>query len=358
MENTKREFYENGNIKEEYQINESGKHHGTKKLYHENGQLKVEVNWTNGIQDDGEIISYHDNGVKARQVIMLEGCFNGAFTEWHKNGQKKIQGTYKNDKPNIHKECDQDGKLLDFKNIKFNNERIREAVEEWCKDERSALKKYGHINDWNTSEVTDMSNLFLYKSNFNSPIGNWDVSNVINMDSMFYCAHDFNQNIGSWDVSNVNNMDDMFKDAFRFDQDISKWKTDLHPNEEPDLEIYLMYEGALFTYFNDNGDEMTFEAFGLIVECPNDEDYEWEVKNALGELVFTEKKVSEYSYETHLVTDLPEDIEDYDFTNSVGNLHDEALNSIEEAVEFIKNLKTISFKEINPKDGESIRYVD
>ena len=167
-----------------------------------------------------------------------------------------------------------------------------------------------------------------------------------------------NQNIGSWDVSNVNNMDDMFKDAFRFDQDISKWKTDLHPNEEPDLEIYLMYEGALFTYFNDNGDEMTFEAFGLIVECPNDEDYEWEVKNALGELVFTEKKVSEYSYETHLVTDLPEDIEDYDFTNSVGNLHDEALNSIEEAVEFIKNLKTISFKNLNPKNGESIRFIN
>jgi len=94
MENTKREFYENGNIKEEYQINESGKHHGTTKLYHENGQLKVEVNWTNGIQDDGEIISYHDNGVKARQVIMLEGCFNGAFTEWHKNGKLKRRSFY------------------------------------------------------------------------------------------------------------------------------------------------------------------------------------------------------------------------------------------------------------------------
>ena len=125
--------------------------------------------------------------------------------------------------------------------------------------------------------------------------------------------------------------------------------------EEADLEIYLMYEGALFTYINDNEEEMTFEAFGLIVECPDDEDYEWEVKDALGELVFTTKRDS---YETYLITDLPENIVDYEFTNSVGNLHDEALNSIEEAVEFIKNLKTISFKELNPKEGESIYYID
>lgn len=95
MENTKREFYENGNIKEEYQINESGKHHGTKKLYHENGQLQVEVNYTNGIQDDGTTISYHDNGIKARQVILLNGKFNGEFSEWHENGQKKYRAHIK-----------------------------------------------------------------------------------------------------------------------------------------------------------------------------------------------------------------------------------------------------------------------
>ena len=116
-----------------------------------------------------------------------------------------------------------------------------------------------------------------------------------------------------------------------------------------------MYEGTLFTYINDNEEEMTFEAFRLIVECPDDDDYEWEVKDTLGELVFTSKGDSN---EIYLITDLPEDIVGYQFTNSVGDLHDEALNSIEKAVEIIKNLKTISFKEINPKDGESIRYID
>jgi len=124
---------------------------------------------------------------------------------------------------------------------------------------------------------------------------------------------------------------------------------------EANLEIHLMYEGTLFTYINDNEEEMTFEAFRLIVECPDFEDYEWEVKDALGELVFTTKEGD--SYETYLITELPKDIIDYEFTNSVGNLHDEALNSIDEAVDFIKNLKTISFKKINPMDGQSICYI-
>jgi len=35
--------------------------------------------------------------------------------------------------------------------MKFNNETIREEVKEWCNDEESALKKYGHIKDWDTS---------------------------------------------------------------------------------------------------------------------------------------------------------------------------------------------------------------
>ena len=129
----------------------------------------------------------------------------------------------------------------------------------------------------------------------------------------------------------------------------------LEKDEYESVGIYLMTQGSLFTYLNDKEEEMTFEAFELIVECPDAEDYEWEVKNALGELVFTEKGDH---HETHLITDLPEDIVDCEFTNSVGNLHNEPLNSIDEAVEFIKNLKTISFKEIDPKDGESIRYID
>jgi len=44
--------------------------------------------------------------------------------------------------------------------MKFNNETIREEVKEWCNDEESALKKYGHIKDWDTSGVSLMKSLF------------------------------------------------------------------------------------------------------------------------------------------------------------------------------------------------------
>ena len=40
--------------------------------------------------------------------------------------------------------------------MKFNNETLRAAVKEWLDDESKAEKKYGHISDWDTSEVTDM----------------------------------------------------------------------------------------------------------------------------------------------------------------------------------------------------------
>lgn len=50
---TKKTYYDNGNIKQENEVNKDGKPHGTSKLYHENGQLRTEAEFTNGIQNDG-----------------------------------------------------------------------------------------------------------------------------------------------------------------------------------------------------------------------------------------------------------------------------------------------------------------
>ena len=44
--------------------------------------------------------------------------------------------------------------------MKFNNETIRNAVEEWLDNSKKAEKKYGHISDWDVSNVTDMNKLF------------------------------------------------------------------------------------------------------------------------------------------------------------------------------------------------------
>jgi hypothetical protein len=116
---TKKVFYDNGSIKEEFQVNEDGVNHGSNKLYYPNQQLQVQVNWTNGIQDDGEVISYHDNGGKARQVILLNNKFTGNFFEWYSNGKNKKQGHYLDEKQIILKEWNENGELIE-KDGNFN----------------------------------------------------------------------------------------------------------------------------------------------------------------------------------------------------------------------------------------------
>ena len=104
--------------------------------------------------------------------------------------------------------------------IMLNNKTIRKAVKLWIDDEDKAIRKYGHISNWNTSKVTNMKYLFRECEYFNEDIGSWDVSKVNNMEGMFYEARSFN-NAGSnsmerWDVSSVTNMNLMFCDAESF----------------------------------------------------------------------------------------------------------------------------------------------
>ena len=79
------------------------------------------------------------------------------------------------------------------------------------------------ISNWDVSNVTDMSWMFVEQDNFNQDISSWDVSKVTNMKGIFYKARAFNQDIGKWDVSNVTNMYGVFSDAQKFNQDISSW---------------------------------------------------------------------------------------------------------------------------------------
>jgi len=79
--------------------------------------------------------------------------------------------------------------------------------------------------DWDVSQVTDMSELFKDKAQFNVNIGQWDTSSVTTMKEMFNRAYAFNQDIGSWDTSQVTTMWATFSNARAFNQDISVWDT-------------------------------------------------------------------------------------------------------------------------------------
>ena len=69
------------------------------------------------------------------------------------------------------------------------------------------------IGKWDTSKVTDMTDMFSYAKAFNQDIGEWDTSKVTNMNRMFEGAEAFNQDISEWDTSKVTDMVDMFLGA-------------------------------------------------------------------------------------------------------------------------------------------------
>lgn len=95
------------------------------------------------------------------------------------------------------------------------------------------------IGSWNTSNVTNMASMFIGFSfsptPFNQNIGSWDTSSVTNMSNMFSYATSFNQNIGNWDTSSVTNMLSMFFNATSFNQDLSGWCVSLIATEPADF---------------------------------------------------------------------------------------------------------------------------
>ena len=121
---------------------------------------------------------------------------------------------------------------------------LQTAVDAWCSDRLSAENIYGHISDWNTRDITDMSNLFDNKNTFNDDISRWDVSNVTTMTAMFGNCTVFNQPLNSWNVSNVESFRWMFYNCSDFNQPLNNWDTSSL------IDIGYMFRGA--TSFNQN----------------------------------------------------------------------------------------------------------
>ncbi|MEI0537771.1 BspA family leucine-rich repeat surface protein [Brachyspira pulli] len=90
-------------------------------------------------------------------------------------------------------------------------------------ENRSKAKFNHNLNNWNVSKVKHMSFMFYYCQDFNQPLDKWDVSNVQDTFRMFDNCKKFNQPLNSWNVSNVTNMSGMFQVAESFNQPLDKW---------------------------------------------------------------------------------------------------------------------------------------
>ena len=63
----------------------------------------------------------------------------------------------------------------------FNNETLKQAVKEWIDNPDTAKTKYGHISDWDVSNVTSMRYLF-------------DALLISNSNLIFYKIRDYSDN--------------------------------------------------------------------------------------------------------------------------------------------------------------------
>lgn len=128
----------------------------------------------------------------------------------------------------------------------FDNENIREAVNEWCTNRMTAWLRYGHISYWNTSQVTDMSTLFMQKT-FNDNIERWDVSKVVTMQNMFSSTHTFNQPLNKWNLASAKNISYMFSSNQYFNQPLDQWDV----SKVSDMS-FLFFHSATFNQRLDN----------------------------------------------------------------------------------------------------------
>ncbi len=52
-------------------------------------------------------------------------------------------------------------------NKSISDKNFRDAIDLWFFDEKECIKIYGHISNWNTINITDMSSSFSFRTNFN-----------------------------------------------------------------------------------------------------------------------------------------------------------------------------------------------
>ena len=162
---------------------------------------------------------------------------------------------------------------------------IQSAVDLWITDPTAPeftditnYPFYGLIQDWNLSQITDMSNLFKDKTTFNdSSILSWDTSTVTNMTSMFEGATSFNRSLNTWNFSNVKITTNMFKNATSFNSSLAKINVSRVTTMSGMFEGATSYNTAIYNWNVSNVRDMSSMFKGAIIY--NQPMAIWDVRN-------------------------------------------------------------------------------
>ncbi|MEB8418496.1 BspA family leucine-rich repeat surface protein [Enterococcus casseliflavus] len=215
----------------------------------DNTKVKIENNTADGVTLDHlfavrnqtypNLTSIDFSGLDMDNVTSLFAAFNGGFI------------------PNLTTLNFGQNKLPNVTNMKlaFNHLKNLTTIEQqWTfgkltnmnqmfamETDQTNLTTIGDTSTWNTSTVTDMSQLFLNCSKLQAlDLSTWDVSKVTTMESMFFNCPALTSigNTGSWNVSKVTNFSKMFNDCISLTEiRMDNWQ--LNQNAQLSYMFYL-----------------------------------------------------------------------------------------------------------------------
>lgn len=79
------------------------------------------------------------------------------------------------------------------------------------------------VSKWDTSKAEDFSHMFSYSHNANPDVSGWDTSSAKDMSYMFFKSRLANPDVSKWNTQNVSNMKEMFAKSKSANPNISNW---------------------------------------------------------------------------------------------------------------------------------------
>ncbi len=123
------------------------------------------------------------------------------------------------------------GQVTDMTQMFYGADAFNQSIDHWQVDSvttmfamfRGATSYNQDMSSWRPERCETMEQMFYSATSYNGTMDNWALDSVTNMRYMFYNADVFNQSLNTWDVSSVQYMNHMFCRAYDFNGSLLNW---------------------------------------------------------------------------------------------------------------------------------------